>query len=83
MKVSYSLVASTLSPLENSLSISHNVSKSCHHYTAVQLWQKQFFSIDPKVERGGYFWVALLCRAGSTLSLGFRALALDFEPGST
>ena len=34
-------------PLENSLSILHNESKSCHNYTAVQFQQKQFYSIDP------------------------------------
>ena len=30
--------------------ILHNASKSCRNFTAVQLWQKYFYSIDPKGE---------------------------------
>ena len=49
MKVYLSLIAAQTCPLENSLSISHNASKSCRNFTAVHLSHKQFYSIDPRV----------------------------------
>ena len=45
MKVSESLVASQICPLENSLSVSYNASKSYRNFMTIQLWLKYSFIV--------------------------------------
>ena len=68
-------------PHENSLSISHNASRSCHNFMVVQLQHKKFYSIDPS----GDFSFSLEIRKWEQKNCGrnFRGTRMSFRETST